>query len=86
MPNTIAFSAVTANGPVRLEGGPVDLSGTVNLADYHEVIFSEEKIKIRYGNGYEHYTPFDGITAEAGAGLGPGPRTFRWVGRTKIAE
>jgi len=84
MPNIIAFSADTAKDPVRLEGGPVDLSGTVNLADYNEVIFSDEKIKIRYGNGYEHYTPLD-AAAETGAGIGRGPTTFQWVGRTKIA-
>ncbi|MEU0633524.1 DUF5988 family protein [Streptomyces sp. NPDC005989] len=86
MPNIIAISADTAKDPVRLEGGPVDLSGTVNLADYNnEVIFSDEKIKIRYGNGYEHYTPLD-AAVEAGTGIGPGPKTFQWVGRTKIAE
>ncbi|MFE9770043.1 DUF5988 family protein [Streptomyces sp. NPDC005808] len=85
MAHVIAISAVTAKDPVRLEGGPVDLSGTVNLADCHEVIYSDEKIKIRYGNGYEHYTPLD-TTVEAGTGIGPGPMTFRWVGRTKIAE
>ncbi|MEV0696045.1 DUF5988 family protein [Streptomyces sp. NPDC050388] len=75
MTQTIAFSTGATNSTVRLEGGPVELTGTVNLADLHEVIFSEEKIKIRHGNGYEHYTP-----------AGTEPAVFQWVGRTKIAE
>ncbi|WP_415954493.1 DUF5988 family protein [Streptomyces sp. KLOTTS4A1] len=75
MTQTTAFSVATTNSPVRLEGGPTELSGTVNLTDFREVILSEEKIKIRHGNGYEHYTPADSATA-----------VFQWVGRTKIAE
>ncbi|MCX2971479.1 DUF5988 family protein [Streptomyces sp. TRM70308] len=75
MPNSMEISTGTTVNPVRLEGGPVDLSGTVNLAELAEVVYSDEKIKIRHGNGYEHY--------EA---AGPAPTAFRWVGRTKIAE
>ncbi|MFD8124613.1 DUF5988 family protein [Streptomyces albidoflavus] len=75
MTQTTTFSVATTNSPIRLEGGPAEISGTVVLTDFREVIFSEEKIKIRHGNGYEHYTPAH--TASA---------VFQWVGRTKIAE
>ncbi|MCX4911479.1 DUF5988 family protein [Streptomyces sp. NBC_00878] len=71
---------------VQLEGGPNGLCGTVELTELDEVIFSDEKIKIRYGNGYEHYEssriPLPGTNGDAESEL----VTFRWVGRTKIAE
>ncbi|MFI8932357.1 DUF5988 family protein [Streptomyces sp. NPDC053474] len=85
-------SAITVN-PVHLEGGPSTLSGTVVLAELHDVICSPEKVKIRHGNGYEHYEFIDAPAASDGAQVNSpaydgdsGPRKLRWVGRTKIAE
>ncbi|MFH8485234.1 DUF5988 family protein [Streptomyces longisporoflavus] len=76
--------AIKSNSPavtpesVFLEGGPHSLSGSVVvLAELSEVIYSPEKIKIRFENGYEHYE-FSDQTAD--------PLKLRWVGRTKIAE
>ncbi|MEU2565160.1 DUF5988 family protein [Streptomyces longispororuber] len=87
-----SISAITLNS-VHLEGGPSTLSGTVVLAELNEVICSPEKIKIRHGNGYEHYefieapAPLDDVRAHAPAGdVASGPMKLRWVGRTKIAE
>jgi len=79
-PSAIAMSAVL------LEGGPNELSGTVELTELDEVIFSEEKIKIRYGNGYEHYETVRPPLPGANGGGESEHMTFRWVGRTKIAE
>ncbi|NYV76983.1 DUF5988 family protein [Streptomyces sp. UH6] len=75
MTQTLPFPSGTTNSPVRLEGGPAELVGTVDLKDFRDLIFSDEKIKIRHGNGYEHYTP-----------SGNAPGVYQWVGRTKIAE
>ncbi len=47
-------SSAMAMSSVQLQGGPGGLSISVELTDIEEVIFSEKKIKIRYGNGYEH--------------------------------
>lgn len=85
-----SVSAITLNS-VHLEGGPSTLSGTVVLADLNEVICSAEKIKIRLGNGYEHYefidTPVHIDAPENVEAPGAGdPLKLRWVGRTKIAE
>ncbi|WP_221356369.1 DUF5988 family protein [Streptomyces beigongshangae] len=79
-------SSATAMSSVQLDGGPIELAGAVELTELDEVIFSEEKIKIRHGNGYEHYefvrpqvlTPSGSEESER--------TTLRWVGRTKIAE
>lgn len=83
--NTI--SAITLNS-VHLEGGPSTLSGNVVLAELNEVICSAEKIKIRHGNGYEHYEFIDAPVRLEAASLDDvsGPLKLRWVGRTKIAE
>nr|BCB17046.1 hypothetical protein [Streptomyces nobilis] len=85
-----SISAITVNS-VHLEGGPSTLSGTVVLADLNEVICSAEKIKIRLGNGYEHYefidapVSFNAPAQDDESGVS-GPLKLRWVGRTKIAE
>ncbi|MEI5103144.1 DUF5988 family protein [Streptomyces sp. PmtG] len=73
---------------MHLEGGPSTLSGTVVLAELNEVICSSEKIKIRHGNGYEHYEFIDapGRSRDTPGGAEFPPRKLRWVGRTKIAE
>ncbi|MFE9728555.1 DUF5988 family protein [Streptomyces sp. NPDC005794] len=82
-----SVSAITLNS-VHLEGGPSTLSGNVVLAELNEVICSAEKIKIRHGNGYEHYefidapVRFTASTSEEESG----PLKLRWVARTKIAE
>ncbi|MFH8979037.1 DUF5988 family protein [Streptomyces sp. NPDC017890] len=79
-------SSATAVYSVQLEGGPSGLSGSVRLAELDEVIYSEEKIKIRYGNGYEHFESIRAPQQRTGSGSASEPMTFRWVGRTKIAE
>ncbi|WP_030684493.1 DUF5988 family protein [Streptomyces sp. NRRL B-1347] len=87
-----SISAITVNS-VHLEGGPSTLSGTIALTELNDVICSAEKIKIRHGNGYEHYEFIDAQAAAGGArALSPTsegdsvPLKLRWVGRTKIAE
>ncbi|MEV0559201.1 MULTISPECIES: DUF5988 family protein [unclassified Streptomyces] len=79
-------SSAIAMSSVQLEGGPNELSGTVELAELDEVNISEEKIKIRYGNGYEHYETVRPAPPRTSGGEESEPMTFRWVGRTKIAE
>ncbi|MDT0569397.1 DUF5988 family protein [Streptomyces sp. DSM 3412] len=79
-------SSATALSSVQLEGGPHELSGTVELTELDEVIFSDEKIKIRYGNGYEHFETVRPAPPRTGDGEGSENITFRWVGRTQIAE
>ena len=81
------ISSVPLNS-VHLEGGPSTLSGNVVLAELSEVIYSSEKIKIRHGNGYEHYEFIDAPVQFAAAAPvdDSGPLKLRWVGRTKIAE
>ncbi|WP_205038865.1 DUF5988 family protein [Streptomyces sp. G44] len=79
-------SSAMAMSSVHLEGGPSGLSGSVELTDLTEVIFSDEKIKIRYGNGYEHFECTQTPSRPAGGGAESELMTFRWVGRTKIAE
>lgn len=69
-------SSERASGRVRLEGGPTEFAGTVDLEELDEVFRSDEKIKIRYRNGYEHYESVGGSASA----------DFRWVGTTKIAE
>ncbi|MCX5203210.1 DUF5988 family protein [Streptomyces sp. NBC_00237] len=75
-----------ATSSVQLQGGPGGLSGSVELTDLEEVIFSTEKIKIRYGNGYEHFEPVRAPLHQVGSGAVSELMTFQWVGRTKIAE
>ncbi|MEU6628016.1 DUF5988 family protein [Streptomyces parvus] len=79
-------SSAIATSSVRLEGGPNGLTGTVELTELDEVIFSDEKIKIRYGNGYEHYETVRPTQSGTDGGEGSEYTTFRWVARTKIAE
>ncbi|MEV7612147.1 DUF5988 family protein [Streptomyces sp. NPDC089799] len=76
----------SARAVVRLEGGPHDVSGTVDLEELTGVLLSPEKIKIRHLGGYEHYEPVDGTTTECGDSADSSPPVFRWSGRTKIAE
>jgi len=82
----VAQESPAALSHVELEGGPSHLCGTVKLTELDEVIFSEQKIKIRYLNGYEHYEPTDAPLGVADGGAVPAPVRFRWTGRTKIAE
>jgi hypothetical protein len=79
-------SSAIAQSQVELEGGPGHLCGTVVLAELDEVIFSEQKIKIRYLNGYEHYESIGASQRTADEGAVSTPVKFRWIGRTKIAE
>lgn len=79
-------SSAMAMSSVRLEGGPSALSGSIELTEMEEVIFSAERIKIRYGNGYEHFEPVQAPLHRTGNGAESELMTFRWVGRTKIAE
>jgi hypothetical protein len=63
---------------VILEGGPRLLSPELHP---RQVPADTEKVKLPYGNGYEHFertvmTPQDAA----------GPVVFNWTGRTFIAE
>lgn len=75
-------SSGSTRGLVRLEGGPAQICGTVDLRDLGHALISQEKIKIRHLDGYEHYEsvmPVGDLGESA-------PSVFRWSGRTKIAE
>ncbi|MFF4402838.1 DUF5988 family protein [Streptomyces sp. NPDC001480] len=78
-------NAAAVLGRVRLEGGPRDLSGAVDLDDMDMVLSSPEKIKIRYLGGYEHYEYVEELPGDGLPDDGSGP-LLRWSGRTKIAE
>ncbi|MFJ4686722.1 DUF5988 family protein [Streptomyces sp. NPDC088789] len=77
--------SIDAMDSVHLEGGPEALTGAVELTGLKEVIITERKLKIRYGNGYEHFEPVD-APQQSDIGSNEEPVRFRWVGRTKIAE
>ncbi|MGW2332168.1 DUF5988 family protein [Streptomyces sp. NPDC001700] len=86
MRRVVQDSSAMAMRSVQLEGGPSGLSGSVKLTELDEVIFSEEKIKIRYGNGYEHFESIHAPLQRTTSGTESELITFRWIGRTKIAE
>lgn len=81
-------SSGSIRGLVRLEGGPAQICGTVNLRDLGHALISQEKIKIRHLDGYEHYEPVVTVSAlgESEASGESALSVFRWSGRTKIAE
>ncbi|GAB2900612.1 hypothetical protein GCM10027074_78300 [Streptomyces deserti] len=82
----VAQELSAALSHVELEGGPSHLCGPVKLTELDEVIFSEQKIKIRYLNGYEHYESTGTPLRMAEGSAASAPVKFRWTGRTKIAE
>jgi hypothetical protein len=64
---------------VRLDGGPRDLPETLRR---QQILAGQEKIKIRYRDGYEHFERDHGEAA----GNDAAPARFRWTMRTRIAE
>ena len=64
---------------VFLDGGPSQLLGTSYLADAGGL---ETKLKIAYGNGYEHYAHNGTFRLFDGEEL----PVFQWCDRTRIAE
>lgn len=75
------FSGSLAGGSVTvvLWGGPTDLPEMLRTQC---VAPSQEKIKIMYRGGYEHFER-DGAVPSA---IHDAPVVFRWTMRTKIAE
>ncbi|MFD7862994.1 DUF5988 family protein [Streptomyces sp. NPDC057682] len=66
---------------VTLVGGPADFpqaDRTIHVSEAE----AQQKIKIKYYGGYQHFEPSD----ELGGSRGPASRIFRWTGFTKIAE
>ncbi|THA30082.1 hypothetical protein E6R18_21765 [Streptomyces sp. A1277] len=66
---------------VELVGGPADLPQAQRRL-HIDADRAQQKIKIKYYGGYQHFEPSD----EAGGNAGQSSRTFRWTGFTKIAE
>ncbi|MER6434610.1 DUF5988 family protein [Streptomyces sp900105245] len=64
---------------VILHGGPKDLSETWLT---ESVPLLEEKLKIQFGAGYEHFVNHGEERAHEGTAI----PVLTWVGRTKIAE
>jgi hypothetical protein len=63
---------------VRLVGGPPDFP-TSRRTLRIDLAKADEKIKIKYYGGYQHFMP-------SGEDGDREPRIFRWTGATKIAE
>ncbi|GAA0223760.1 DUF5988 family protein [Cryptosporangium japonicum] len=62
-----------------LEGGPMDLP---HEARWCSIASDQDKVKLPFGGGYEHFERVDVPPAD----VPPGPVVFRWTTRTKIAE
>lgn len=60
-----------------LEGGPNHLPAGLRT---QRVTNDNEKIKVPYNGGYEHFE------RDCGAAADGAPIIFRWTGRTRIAE
>ncbi|GID33231.1 DUF5988 family protein [Paractinoplanes brasiliensis] len=61
---------------VVLDGGPAGLPAELRT---HRIPAGQEKVKVSYCGGYEH---FERPEAETPAG----PVTYYWTGRTRVAE
>ncbi|MBL1097635.1 DUF5988 family protein [Streptomyces coffeae] len=72
----IGFLADDTEVDVVLEGGPDDLP-RAHQAERSSL--TSRKLKIQHRDGYEHFELI-------GTGDDFTPATFRWTGRTKIAE
>lgn len=64
---------------VVLDGGPADLPKALRT---QRVSADQQKIKVRYRGGYEHFER----ERSGGPGTGGTPVLFRWTMRTRIAE
>jgi hypothetical protein len=67
------------NARVLLVGGPEYLPGTVRVQEVDDL---EEKVKVAYGAGYEHFSNSGEVSLVDGEHL----PVFRWCGKTKVAE
>ncbi|MFI6513450.1 DUF5988 family protein [Streptosporangium sp. NPDC050855] len=82
---------------ITLEGGPADIPRTVRVDD---ATAAYGKIKVPWGNGYEHFErpvappavalspvpPVPPVSPMSPVSDVPGPVVFRWTTRTRIAE
>lgn len=66
------------NVDVILEGGPIDLPQAMRL---RQASADDQKIKVMYLGGYEHFELADEPREGSSARL-----VFRWTMRTRIAE
>jgi len=60
-----------------LEGGPVDLPRELRSC---RVSRSQDKVKIAYLGGYEHFERDPAVATDSPAAV------YRWIGRTRVAE
>lgn len=67
------------NARVLLVGGPEYLPDTVRVQEVDDL---EEKVKLAYGAGYEHFSNSGEVSLVDGEYL----PVFRWCGKTKVAE
>jgi hypothetical protein len=64
---------------VVLAGGPVELTAATRLQEVHSL---EDKVKVPFGGGYEHFEHC-GQSTEVGGAHVP---VFEWRERTRMAE
>jgi tRNA splicing ligase len=64
---------------VVLEGGPTDLPVEARTC---QVDRDEQKVKVQYYGGYEHFERVEDSNVATANGM----TIFRWTGRTRIAE
>jgi hypothetical protein len=64
---------------VLLVGGPEQLPGAVRVQEVDDL---DEKVKVAFGAGYEHFSNTGEVSAVDGENL----PVFRWCGKTKVAE
>lgn len=64
---------------VLLVGGPEQLPGSVRV---QEVADLDDKVKVAYGAGYEHFSHSGEMSLVDGEHV----PVFRWCGKTKVAE
>jgi Family of unknown function (DUF5988) len=67
------------NSKVLLVGGPEQLPGALRVQEVDDL---EEKVKVAYGAGYEHFAHSGEVSLVDGEPL----PVFRWCGKTRVAE
>ncbi|XRQ09192.1 DUF5988 family protein [Actinomadura welshii] len=64
---------------VLLVGGPEHLPGSVRVQEVSDL---QDKVKVAYGAGYEHFSNSGEMSLVNGEHL----PVFRWCGKTRFAE
>ncbi|MGX1881818.1 DUF5988 family protein [Streptomyces sp. NPDC055287] len=85
MPNSATSNPPGTTVDAVLIGGPADIppeARTARIAVTGGEIVSD-KVKLRHGNGYEHFERLAGTAAHDGSAA---PVVFHWTMRTAIAE